>query len=87
MSLAQHHYWLTGYVDDNRFLIYGGPTEDQARQHGLEVLSGVDFEIVKLPTRHQPTASRMLKGRVLDATGDIRGATKHLRHKRLRRNF
>jgi hypothetical protein len=78
------HYWLVGWVDGQQFLIYGGPTEEEARRKGLDTLAGIDFEIRGFRTRHLPTASSFLKGNTLDRTGDIRAATKRLRHKNLR---
>lgn len=90
--MSRYHYWLTGHYREpgkppNRFLIYGGPTEDEARQRGLEMLGGTDFEVKRLPTRHQPTASRMLKGDILEGSRDIRKATRRLRHKNIGRTF
>lgn len=81
-NVPKNYYWLTGYDQEGkRFLIYGGATEDEARRQGLEMLSGMDFQIKALPTRHLPTASRMLKGGILEKSHDLHKATRRLRHK------
>ena len=82
---TRYHYWLTGVAGGKRFLIYGADNEDRAREKGLELLSGIDFTIKRLPTRDIRSASRQVKGYKLEETHDLGIATKRLKHKRIKR--
>lgn len=85
------YYWLVAKDPETGkpYLIYGGATEAEARQEGLEMLSGVDFEIKALRTMNLQAASSMLKGRKLKNTHSLRKASERLGHdksvKRMRR--
>jgi len=78
------YYWLlatepeTGKLN----LIFGGSTEDEARHKGLEMLSGIDFEIRELPTRSQPAASAMIRGKRLETTHSLKRASEKIGHER-----
>lgn len=83
--MPRSYWWLTGKNEGKRFLIFGSDTsEDDARQHGLELLGGIDFKIVCLKTRNISQASRCLKGDVLEQTKNLGVATKRLKHKGVR---
>ena len=70
-------------MDGKRFLIMGSnKSEQDARQHGVEVLGGIDFTIKRLNTRSLPAASRMLKGGILERGHNLRQATRRLSHDR-----
>lgn len=80
----RQYWWLTGKLDGKTFLIFGSDvSEDDARRKGLEMLSGIDFEIKKLPTRNTARASQILKGGILEQDRDLRRATRRLRHKNI----
>ena len=84
--MSRSFWWLTGRNEGKRFLIFGSDTsEDDARQHGLELLGGIDFAIKRLPTKNISQASRMLKGNILEQTKDLDTATRRLKHKRIHR--
>lgn len=87
MTDHKQYYWLTAHDEDGKpYLIYGGLNEDEAREKGLEMLGGIDFEIRRLPTRDLSTASSMLKGNRLATTHSLHEATKRVGHnKSLRR--
>lgn len=75
------YYWLTAHDEDGKpYLIYGGATEDEARQKGLEELGGVDFEIRKFPTRNLARASSMMKGHKLSTEHSLKKASARLGH-------
>ncbi len=83
--MARSYWWLTGINEGKRFLIFGSDkSEDDARQHGLELLGGIDFTIKRLPTKNIAQASRMLKGNILEQTSDLGTATKRLKHKKIK---
>ena len=85
------YYWISARDETGkRYLIFGSDKdEDSARQKGLEMLGGVDFEIKRFPTRDLSRASSMMKGKRLEETHSLRDASKRLGHsksvKRLRR--
>jgi len=85
MESRRYYYWLYKEVDGKPYLIYGGETEEEAQQKGLEEL-GTDFRIKRLPTRNIGTASSLMKGNRLEITRDLRQASRRMRHKRVRRN-
>ena len=78
------HFWLITVDPDSGkpFLIYGGSTEDEARQRGIDVLGGIDFEIRTLPTRHLATASSMIRGERLDGSRSLHEASRIQGHER-----
>ncbi len=82
MARGRNHYWILA-VDpdtDKPYLIYGGATEDIARQHGIEMLGQVDFEIRALPTTNLQRASSLLKGKRLEDTHSLSKASQRLGH-------
>jgi len=77
------YYWLVCQSDDGKvFLIAGGRTEEEARQKGLEMLSGIDFEIRGLPTTNLQSASAMVRGKRLEDTHSLNRARQRLGHDR-----
>ena len=77
-------YWLVASDTDTGkpYLIWGGDTEEEARQTGCEMLNGIDFEIRPLPTRSLPAASSMVKGKRLVDTRSLHKASERLGHNR-----
>ena len=76
------YYWLICQDSDTGkvFLIAGGRTEDEARQKGLEMLAGIDFEIRGLPTTNLQSASAMVRGKRLEDTHSLHRAKERLGH-------
>ena len=72
------------------YLIYGGKNEEEARQQGLEMLQGLNFEIRQFPTRNLAAASAMLRGVRLESgeglhrSSERQGHERTLRRRRLR---
>lgn len=62
------------------FLIAGGNTEEEARQKGLEMLGGIDFEIKSLPTTNLQAASSMVRGKRLEDTHSLSRARQRIGH-------
>lgn len=85
----RRYYWLvTANPDTGKpYLIYGGKDEEEARQKGLDVLNGIDFEIRGLPTRNQQTASSMVRGKRLEETHSLTKASERIGHNRSIRNL
>ena len=86
--MRQFHWWISGTDPHtgHRFLIYGDPSESVCRQKALEMLSGIDFKMRRLPTRDISTAARLWKGSRLATHHDITDATRKLgRHKTVKR--
>jgi hypothetical protein len=79
------HFWLIAKDESGKpYLIAGGKTEEEARQKGLEMLSGqgIDFAIRRLPTIDLGRASSMIKGQRLEKTKSLSRATEKLGHDR-----
>lgn len=80
---GKYYFWIVTSDETGRpYLLPGGETEDQAREKGLEILGGIDFDIRKLKTRNQQMASSMLKGRTLEETHSLKKATRRVGHTR-----
>ena len=80
---GKHYYWIvTTDETDRPYLLPGGETEDEAREKGLELLGGIDFEVRRLKTRNQQTASSMVRGKRLEDTHSLKRATRRVGHKR-----
>ena len=71
------------------YLIYGGTDESSARQKGLEMLSGIDFEIKRYPTRDLAAASAYFRGKRLEQGDGLKKSSQRIGHnksiKQLRR--
>ena len=88
----RYYYWIVSRDPETGrpYLVFGSEKDEaDARQRGLELLGGVDFEIKRFPTRDIATASRLLKGGRLEKGDGLHKATERLGHtrslKRLRR--
>ena len=81
--MRKYYYWLVTHDENGKvFLIFGGEDESQSRQKGLEMLSGMDFDIKRLPTRDLATASAMYRGKRLERGEGLRRSTQRLGHDR-----
>lgn len=82
MGDRRHYYWLVCRDESGKvYLVFGSDkSEDEARQTGLELLGGVDFEIKRLPTRDLAKASSFLKGNRLEKYHSLKEAGKRLGH-------
>lgn len=78
------YYWILARDPESGkpFLIAGGNTEQEAREKGLEMLAGVDFEIKGLPTRNLSRASSIIRGKRLEDTHSLRSASEKIGHDR-----
>ena len=92
MSERRYYYWIVAKDPETGkpYLIFGSDKDEaDARQKGLEMLGGVDFEIKRYPTRDMATASAFLRGKRLEQSGSLGTAGKRIGHdkslKRLRR--
>ncbi len=85
------HYWLYVKSQGKPYLIYGGKTEGEARDKGIEILGGIEFDIKPFPTTNVNRASALLKGRKLEDTHSLSQASQRLGHgrslRRLKRRF
>lgn len=86
----EYHYWIVSSDENGRpYLIYGCPArdgEDKARMRGLETLSGLDFKIVRYPTRALSAASSFYRGkRLTDGLGLSASAKRQGHEKTARR--
>ena len=87
--MRRYYYWLVTHDDTGKpYLIFGGENEDEARQKGLEMLGGMDFEIKRYPTRDLTTASAYYRGVRLERGEGLRRASQRIGHSRsLRRSM
>lgn len=80
----EDYWWITATDPESGkpYLIAGGRNEDEARQKAFEMLAGIDFKLVKLPTRNLSRASSLTKGNRLEKTKSLHKAAEHLGHDR-----
>ena len=88
--MRRYYYWLVSRDESGKpYLIFGGDSEQEARQKGLEMLAGMDFSIKRYPTRDQDTASAYLRGKRLEQTHSLKESGRRIGHtkslKRLKR--
>jgi len=85
MSERRYYYWIVLRDPDSGkpYLIFGSDkSEEEARQKGLEMLQGLDFQIRRFATRDLDSASAMLRGkRLVDGEG-LRRSTQRIGHDR-----
>ena len=83
MPRHRYYYWIVTQDDAGKdYIVSGGATEDEARQRGMEMLGGLDFDIKRLPTIDMATASRMIKGERLLRTHSLTDASRRAGHER-----
>lgn len=82
--MARYYYFIKAFdpATGKPYLIKGDYTEDGARQKGLQMLQGIDFEIVAYPTTNLSTASRMMKGGRLEATRNLHKSVERIGHEK-----
>ena len=81
----RYYYWLCARDPETvrPYLVFGSEKDEaDARQRGLELLGGVDFEIKRYPTRDLNTASAFLRGKRLEQSGSLGEAGKRIGHDR-----
>jgi hypothetical protein len=80
--MAEQYYWITAVEPETQkpYLLAGGRTEEEARQKGMELLGGLDFQIKRLATRNLARASSLLKGNRLEETHSLKRAAERLGH-------
>ncbi len=80
--MDNYYWWITAVDAESgkNYLIAGGRSEEEARQKGLEMMGGVDFQIRRLPTRNLSRASSLLKGDKLEHTKSLHEAAQRLGH-------
>ena len=73
------YYWL--WADGDGRKIIWGPylTFESAERKGYSKLGG-NFEVVQLRTRDEAEASRLLRSRMLDETGDVELSFHRFKH-------
>jgi hypothetical protein len=88
---TRYYWWIVSHDPDTGrpYLIFGSDkSEENCRQHGLEILGNVDFEIKRYPTRDISRASSLYRGSRLDTTHSLKEASRRIGHdksiKRLR---
>ena len=86
----QYHLWIVARDPDTRkpWLIYGAPDfgsnggEDAARQKGIEMLGGLNFDIKRYPTSNLAQASSYYRGKRLERGDGLKAATERVGHER-----
>ncbi len=82
MTRRQKHFWIVTSHEGKPFLIYGGLTEEDARNKGLTELNGLDFAVKMYPTLDTNAASAMHRGKRLGDTHSLGQASERLGHDR-----
>jgi hypothetical protein len=82
--ITRYYWWLCTRDEKGKpYLVFGSEkSEDDARQKGMELLGGLDFEIKRLPTRSLPKASSLCKGNRLEQYHNLKEASKRLGHEK-----
>ena len=74
------YYWIWA-EDGNRRIVWGAySTREEAQRIGASKLN-CPFEVVELPTKDEASASRMLRARLLNETGDTENSFSRFSHK------
>lgn len=85
----RYYFWIVASDEGKPYLLFGGNSEQEARQKGMEMLAGLNFDIKRYPTRDQGTASAYLRGKRLEQTHSLKESGKRIGHnkslKRLKR--
>lgn len=92
MTTRRYYFWIAARDELGKPYLLSATmckTSEDARQRGMELLSGLDFEIKRYPTRDLSSAVRMYRGSRLEDTHALRASVKRQGHekslKRLKR--
>ena len=87
--VRRYHLWLVTRDENGKpYLIYGAPDfgpnggEQAAREKGLSMLSGLDFEIKRYPTISLSEASSFHRGKRLESGEGLKASTQRLGHEK-----
>lgn len=87
--VRRYHLWLVTKDETGKpYLIYGAPDfgtnggEAIAREKGLSMLGGLDFEIKRYPTSDLGTASAYHRGKRLERGEGLKASVQRLGHDR-----
>ena len=87
--VRRYHLWLVTKDETGKpYLIYGAPDfgtnggEAIAREKGLSMLSGLDFEIKRYPTKNLAEASAYHRGKRLEGGEGLKTSAQRLGHDR-----
>ncbi len=90
MSNREYHFWIVAKDEGKPYLVYGGRTESEARQKGMDMLGGINFDIKRFPTRDLAAASAYYRGKRLENGEGLRKSTQRIGHdksiKRMKHN-
>lgn len=73
-------WWMLGIHQGRRILLGPFATEEEANSVGYSKIQG-NFDVYRLPTRDESSATRMLKGKLVQDV-DLDEAMKKFRHPR-----
>ena len=84
--MRQYHFWIATRDESGKsYLIYGCPDRDGesiARDKGIDMLGGLDFEIKRYPTSNLAQASSFHRGKRLESGEGLRASTQRLGHEK-----
>ena len=85
--MRSYHFWIVSRDPDTGkpYLIYGCSDregESACREKGIEMLGGLDFNIVRYPTRNLAEASAFHRGKRLEKGEGLRASTQRLGHEK-----
>lgn len=81
----KQYYWIVARDPDTNkpYLIFGSDRDEaSARQKGLEMLGGLDFEIKCYPTKDLGSASAYFRGKRLEHGAGLKASTQRIGHDR-----
>ena len=82
--MPKYYYWIVAKDESGKsYLLFGSDkSEEDARQQGLEILGGADFEIKRYNTSSIQTASSIIHGNRLKETHSLKDASRRIGHSR-----
>jgi hypothetical protein len=77
---AKTYYWVWATLENGRHIIWGAyNTYNDAENKAYSKLGG-NFEVVPLKTRDESEASRILRAKYLEESGDVEDSFKRFKH-------
>jgi hypothetical protein len=81
-TVSRKYFWIWAEGEDRRIVWGAYQTYKEAERVAASKLN-CPYEIVELPTRDEGAASRMLRARLLNESGDTEGSFKRFSHKQM----
>jgi hypothetical protein len=80
-KMRQTYWWLVTFRENGQLVVMGRyDSEIEATRVGITKLQGQSYQVFELDTADQARATKIIKYKILEQTGDLERALRRARH-------